>query len=381
MVASTSLCDELKNEGSVSARAGDVVDARGFARYVYDRLDFDRLTLSLEIVAACSLRCPGCWVSMARPDMWTAGPEEVMPPALFDAALSFGRKLGATRITLLGGEPTLHPRLPMMIQCATNVGYRVSVTTNGVCSSQRLAAILDSGLHGISFSLDGSTAQIHDALRPSPSGRSTFHLTLESMRQAVHHRSECGYSVSVNHTIYPRNFHDTEAMIRLSARLGADYIRLHFTLPGDFPEPDGRITYLDPDRWLALQSRLPDLTEELGVPISAPQGYGRGAVAAACKRKSPYLNVQPDGILVLCAAYARLPANEDRSVGRLLPTGKILLNHMGAHAHWKNHCCGALPRLMDRLPVSVQERIESAGGLGCIILSGPLLDPVEAALD
>ena len=373
--SSVALSKSAANELS-QARGGDVVDARSFAGYVGDRLDFSRLTLSLEVVAACSLRCPGCWVAQSR-EMWTARPEEIMPPILFDAALRFGRELGASKLTLLGGEPTLHPNLPALINRATMIGYKVSVTTNGVCSQQRLSDVLNSGLHGISFSLDGSCSQIHDTLRPSPNGKSTFHLTLESLRRAVQLRSEHGYSVNVNHTIYPRNLHDAEAMIRLSARLGVDSIRLHFTLPGDFPEPDGRISFLEPCKWLALRNRIPDLIRELRVPISAVPGYGELSVAAAKKRTTPYLNIQPQGDIIPCAAYARLPAREQQSVGRLLPTGGVLLNRLSSCELGSNHCCGAMLRLIERLPVAVRNAIEQAGGLGCIILNGPLVHPAS----
>lgn len=41
--------------------SGETVAARDFARIIDNKLEFHRLTLSFEIVAACSLRCPGCW--------------------------------------------------------------------------------------------------------------------------------------------------------------------------------------------------------------------------------------------------------------------------------------------------------------------------------
>ena len=356
-----------------------VVDPYGFAEYVQDYVDFGRLTLSLEVVAACSLRCPGCWVNMVRPGMWTAGPGDVMPADLFAAALRFGRELGASKLTLLGGEPTLHPNLPALIDSATLAGYQVSVTTNGVCSARRLTETLSSGLDGISFSVDGSNAPIHDALRPSPNGKSTFDLTLESLRQAVQLRSEHGYTVSVNRTIYPRNLHDAEAMIRLSARLGVDRMRRHFTLPGDFPEPDGRISYLEPVKWLELRSRIPGLMRELGLPISAVQGYGVNTVTATDTRKSPYLGIQPQGNIILCAAYARLPAHEEQSVDRLLSTGDVRLNRSFSRSASSSQCCGALPSIWERLPRSVQKVIEGAGGLDCVILNGPLLKPAGVA--
>lgn len=350
-----------------------------FVRCVGDFVDFAHLTLSVEVVAACSLRCPGCWVGMARPEMWTAGPGEVMAPALLDAALTFGREIGAAQLTLLGGEPTLHPDLPTIIRTAVGGGYRVSVTTNGVCSPHRLEKVLASGLHGTSFSLDGSRPEIHDVLRPSPSGRSTFHITLESIRHAVRYRADFGYKIGVNHTIYPYNLYDAEAMIRLSASLGVDRIRLHFTLPGDSPEPDGRMTHLEPARWMALRQRIAHLAQEFGVPVSAVPGYGEAAVTAARQRKSPYLNIQPDGNILPCAAYARLSASTARAVGRLLPTGKVALNpgFLQTSARAARHCCRAIPAVLARLPEVIQEAIKRAGGMGCIILDGSLLSSAE----
>lgn len=349
-----------------------------FARHFSHVVDFENLTLALEVVATCSLRCLGCWVAMARPGMWEARPTEIMAPGLVDAALTFGRKVGATRLTLLGGEPTMHPDLPSIIRKATGKGYHASITTNGVCPPAHLITILASGLSAISFSLDGSTPEIHDTLRPSANGRSTFYRTVESIRQAVFSRAKWRYTVCVNHTIFPRNLHDTEAMIRFAASLGVDHVRLHFTLPGDYPEPDGKITYLDPARWLALRDHLPSLARELGVPISAASGYGQAAVAAAQQRKSPYLTVQPDGNVLLCAAYARLSKRETQPVGRLVPDDQIVLNPRFARGNETENyrCCGIILRLLTELPTAVREVIEQAGGIGCIILTGLLVRPV-----
>lgn len=320
---------------------------------------------------------PGMLGRDGAPGMWEARPTEIMAPGLVDAALAFGQKVGSTRLTLLGGEPTMHPDLPSIIRNATGRGYRVSITTNGIFPPARLATILASGLCAISFSLDGSTPEIHDTLRPSATGRSTFYRTVGSIRQAVFSRAKRGYTVCVNHTIFPRNLHDTETMIRFAAGLGVDHVRLHFTLPGDYPEPGGKITYLDPAQWLALRDRLPSLAQELGVAISATSGYGQAAVAAAQQRKSPYLTVQPDGNVLLCAAYARLSDRESQPIGRLIPDGQIVLNprFAGGNEAENYRCCGVIPRLLTELPTATREMIEQAGGIGCIILTGPLVRP------
>lgn len=365
----------LSTEAGMSRRSDRRVLPDAFARHFGQVVDFENLTLALEVVSACSLRCPGCWVAMARTGMWEARSTEVMAPGLVDAALAFGQRVGATRLTLLGGKPTMHLDLPSIIRSGTDMGYRVSITTNGICPPARLTTILTSGLSAISFSIDGSTPEIHDTLRPSANGHSTFYRTVESIRQAVSSRAKPGYTVCVNHTIFPRNLHDAEAMIRFAAGLGVNHIRLHFTLPGDYPEPGGKITYLDPARWQALRDCLPSLARELGVPISAVPGYGQAAVAAAGQRKSPYFTVQPDGNVLLCATYARLSDWEARPVGRLVPDGQIVLNprFAGGNEPENCRCCGVIPRLLMELPGAMREVIEQAGGIGCIILTGPLV--------
>jgi MoaA/NifB/PqqE/SkfB family radical SAM enzyme len=233
------------------------ITAEAFAQLLSPVLDLERLTLTLEIVVVCSLRCPGCWLAMERDDVWERPPARTMPDDLLEAALDFGHALGVSRLSLLGGEPTLHPDLPTIVKRARHRGYQASITTNGVCSPVRLAGVLESGLDGVSFSVDGSTPAIHDALRPSANGRSTFQRTLESIRLAVTRRPALGYRVGVNHTIYGRNLHDAEAMIRLSAELGVDHVRLHFSLPSDLTETDGSRSWVDPAGWRGLHARLP----------------------------------------------------------------------------------------------------------------------------
>lgn len=338
-------------------------------------VDFARVTLTLEVVAVCSLRCPGCWVAMARPEMWSTKGAREMSPAVLGAALGFGRAVGATRLTLLGGEPTLHTNLPDVIRRGVAAGYAVSVTTNGVCASARLERVLSAGLAGISFSLDGSRAEIHDTIRPSASGLSTFARTVRSITEAVSLRRSFRYRVCVNHTIVPRNLDDVEPMIRLAAALGVDHVRLHFTLPGDYPEPCGRVTWLDPDRWRAVVATLPGLARELGIAVSAPKAYGRAAVASATRRRSPYLTLQPDGHILLCAVYARLADRARQPVGQLRRDGSVLLNPCSAVgvAHPGDYCCGGMSGVLAELPSEAQAAIEGAGGLGCVILDGPLV--------
>jgi MoaA/NifB/PqqE/SkfB family radical SAM enzyme len=78
-----------------------------------------------------------------------------------------GRKAGATRLILSGGEPTMHPNYIDFIKLGRLAGYRkIQTVTNGrkFQYTEFLNRCLDAGLSEITFSLHGPNAKIHDAL-------------------------------------------------------------------------------------------------------------------------------------------------------------------------------------------------------------------------
>jgi molybdenum cofactor biosynthesis enzyme MoaA len=78
-----------------------------------------------------------------------------------------GRRSGATRLILSGGEPTMHPGFVDFIRLGRRLGYRkVQTVTNGRLFSYPsfLERCLDAGLDEITFSVHGPNAKVHDAL-------------------------------------------------------------------------------------------------------------------------------------------------------------------------------------------------------------------------
>ena len=78
-----------------------------------------------------------------------------------------GRRNGATRLILSGGEPTIHPNYVDFIKLGRSAGYRkIQTVTNGRLFSYGdfLKRCLDAGLSEITFSVHGPNAKIHDAL-------------------------------------------------------------------------------------------------------------------------------------------------------------------------------------------------------------------------
>jgi MoaA/NifB/PqqE/SkfB family radical SAM enzyme len=78
-----------------------------------------------------------------------------------------GRRRGATRLILSGGEPTIHPEYIEFIRAGHRAGYRrIQTVTNGrrFAYPEFLRKCLDAGLGEITFSIHGPNARVHDAL-------------------------------------------------------------------------------------------------------------------------------------------------------------------------------------------------------------------------
>jgi uncharacterized radical SAM superfamily Fe-S cluster-containing enzyme len=100
-------------------------------------------TVLIEIIERCNLTCPTCFAGSSPQH------EGLMALKTFEQRvrhLADGGKTGADMIQLSGGEPTIHPRLPEMLDLLFEYGFnRVTINSNGIKLAQadyvrRLAA-------------------------------------------------------------------------------------------------------------------------------------------------------------------------------------------------------------------------------------------------
>jgi radical SAM protein with 4Fe4S-binding SPASM domain len=108
------------------------------------------------------MRCRHCGSRAGKPRG-----DELSTPALLDIARQLAA-MGCQRVTLSGGEPTLHPDWDRVAQELRNGGVRVNIISNGWswCAEHTKRA-MGAGLENIAFSLDGPEPA-HDAVRAKP---------------------------------------------------------------------------------------------------------------------------------------------------------------------------------------------------------------------
>jgi MoaA/NifB/PqqE/SkfB family radical SAM enzyme len=137
------------------AHAAGVADkVRGHEEAAHEKRNWVRLTYD------CNNRCVFCLDSDTH-DGEMRDREDVKRQILD------GRRKGAERLILSGGEPTMHPDYVAFIKLGALAGYRkIQTVTNGRMFMYEpfLKRCLDAGLSEITFSLHGPNARIHDAL-------------------------------------------------------------------------------------------------------------------------------------------------------------------------------------------------------------------------
>lgn len=95
------------------------------------------LVANVFLTSACNRSCPYCFVTGSR----RPGPTTNMSRSTFDSVVAFLKRSQVDEVRLFGGEPTLHPEFPWLLQRALTCGMRVTVFTNGMAPEVSLSAL------------------------------------------------------------------------------------------------------------------------------------------------------------------------------------------------------------------------------------------------
>ena len=119
----------------------------------------DRI-IHLHPTRLCNLACLHCYSD--------SGPNQRggLDPASVTSALAMLRAEGYEAVSLSGGEPLVYHGISRVVRAAKELGFRVTMITNGLLVSGRNGQVV-SELDGLAISFDG-LAKTHDAVRARP---------------------------------------------------------------------------------------------------------------------------------------------------------------------------------------------------------------------
>jgi MoaA/NifB/PqqE/SkfB family radical SAM enzyme len=125
--------------------------------------------------------------------------------------LRTAKRLGVRFVDFTGGEPLLHDDLSEMLKEAGRLGFKTTITTNGLRYDQR-AHELAGLVNFLHFSLDGLSAEKHNAIR----GQSAFSHVMKSLDTA----RTMGETPDLLFTVNQNNIDHLEPMADFARRLG-----------------------------------------------------------------------------------------------------------------------------------------------------------------
>ncbi|MDR3088874.1 MAG: radical SAM protein [Desulfobulbaceae bacterium] len=155
-----------------------------------------------HILTICNLRCRHCYINPEQ-----HGDHLLLTLSEIENWLRALRGDGPANVVFLGGEPTLHPDLPAAIRAAKKLNYAVTIDSNGYMLNHFLKRVHPQEVDFLSFSIDGPTPAVNDAIR----GRDSFQVATENLKKAV----GLGFNVSVIYTASRANIAHLPDMIPL----------------------------------------------------------------------------------------------------------------------------------------------------------------------
>lgn len=184
--------------------------------------------VEIQLGHMCNNRCRFC-VSGQLTAQRRAGPQDAAPVI---EALRHARARGATRVTLLGGEPTLQPAFFPALREAVSLGFdEVCIFTNGVKTARRAFAeqVVALGRFNWRFSIQGGNEEAHDAVTEKPG-------SYARLIQGVRHLADMGQDLTANACINEFSYRSSPDYVELVREHGLRQLHLDIVRPSDAGE-------------------------------------------------------------------------------------------------------------------------------------------------
>lgn len=274
-----------------------------------------------HILTACNLSCSHCYInpeqhgtqalSLTTIKEWLG----LFKPS--DATIKEAQKegRGVGNVIFLGGEPTMHQDLAEAVRFARELGYDVTVDSNGYLFHDFLEKSSPDELNYLSFSLDGPDPEINDPIR----GEGVYETCVTNLKKAV----AKGFKVSVIYTVSRKNIAHLHRMVPLLVELGVKKFFIQVIgLRGKSAEAESDSLQLSREEWLEVVPKVARKAAEAGIHVTYPKVFldaGEEFQCAGTVAENYF--IFPNGRVYQC------PLCEDHPVhSYLIESGKLVKN-------------------------------------------------------
>lgn len=190
----------------MAKRAGPALPSYEAVRDAQEGFVYSRAPMLVywELTRACDLACRHCRAeAVVERDPDELSTEEGL--AVLRQVVGFGEPL--PHVVLTGGDPLKRPDLFRLIEEAATLGVGVSLAPSGttMLTPEAMDRLRAAGVVSMSLSLDGATAESHDAFRGVPG---CFEATMRAVRWAL----KAGIALQVNTLVTGETAHEAPAL-------------------------------------------------------------------------------------------------------------------------------------------------------------------------
>jgi MoaA/NifB/PqqE/SkfB family radical SAM enzyme len=252
-----------------------------------------------HVLTGCNLACRHCYINPDEHGTGTASREN-----LEKWLTLFQDDSKETNVVFLGGEPTMHPDLPHAIRFAKKLGYvSVTVDTNGFLFHDFLDKVKPADLDFLSFSLDGPTPEVNDALR----GAGVFATCTTNLQKA----GAAGFNVSLIYTVSRYNIEHLHKMVPLLAGWGVKRFFIQVIgIRGKTAQNGADKWQLTPEEWLGEIPRVAAEAAAQGITAVFPKVFLEPGEKFECAgRVAENYFIFPNGRVYQCPLCEDYPVN------------------------------------------------------------------------
>jgi MoaA/NifB/PqqE/SkfB family radical SAM enzyme len=252
-----------------AAKAGPLLEER-----LVDRLARQRwLTLRLDLINKCNLRCVMCHYS---DDSISKRPARRLSPEEFGAF--FAPIAPAVRDVVLScaDEPLMSPHFEAILAELSrgDPEVRIRFCTNAMLLGEKTAAaIIAARTYLVMFSFDGVTSSTLHRIRVGSDYRRIIRNILGLKRL----RAASGLPrprFVFNYVMLASNIHEAPHFVHMAKRLGGDYIDFRLVVPGDFYSIGHEMLEGCPGKFDYYRERILAAADAAGIEVLIPDAFG-----------------------------------------------------------------------------------------------------------
>lgn len=213
-----------------------------------------------EVTAACNLKCKQCHATAGRrhPDELSTEEGKRLLDQMAEIPefrmLAFG-----------GGEPLVRPDIYELVEYACNLGFEVSIATNGTLLTREAAArFRDIGVVNMAIGLNARNKEVHESITQVPG---SFEKTMES----VYHTLEMGLNLQINTTVMNDNRSSIPDLLDFAAEVGTEIVLLYHLMPEGRGEMDMELPLKEYQSTVELIADKQRTSSAIIEPVCYPQ--------------------------------------------------------------------------------------------------------------